>query len=115
MKKFSGNLYELAAIRISTYSYPFLNRQVILLLNHLGVPDKVFEDKNDQAIKHLEVKDTLLRLSKKAARNIRQESDELLKDSNLKELIREMRLFFGPSKQFRKIFMRALLLSSNYT
>ena len=30
------------------------------------------------------------------------------------QLLHEMRLFFGPSRQFKKIFLRALLLSNQY-
>ena len=30
------------------------------------------------------------------------------------QLLHEMRLFFGPSRQFKKIFLRALLLSNQH-
>lgn len=43
MKKFEGGLFKLSVIRCATYSPAFLNRQVILLLNNLGVSDEIFE------------------------------------------------------------------------
>lgn len=42
MKKYTGKLFDLDVIRCSTYSPAFLNQQVILLLDFLGVPRDVF-------------------------------------------------------------------------
>lgn len=64
MKKFEGALRELSAIRCSTYSPAFLNRQVILILSHLGVPDEVFLKRNEIAMFKLDIRKTLDRLVK---------------------------------------------------
>lgn len=50
MKKFQGKLNELGVIRCSTWSPAYLNQQVILLLDNLGVPPRVFIDMNFKAI-----------------------------------------------------------------
>ena len=62
MKKFDGGIFKLSVIRCATYSPAFLNRQVILLLSNLGVPDEVFEAKNENALQKLNIRKTLLRL-----------------------------------------------------
>lgn len=36
-------------------------------------------------------------------------------DEEMKDLVREMKVFFGPSRQFKQIFIRAILQSGNYT
>ena len=50
MLKFVGKINELSVIRCSTYSPAYLNRQVILLLDFLGVPKQTFMDMNKGAI-----------------------------------------------------------------
>lgn len=62
MRKFVGKFLELGVIRCSTYSPAFLNRQVILLLDNLGVPRDVFLNKNQIAIENLDVKKSVRRL-----------------------------------------------------
>mmetsp|Transcript_19298 Transcript_19298/g.29600 ORF Transcript_19298/g.29600 Transcript_19298/m.29600 type:complete len:99 (-) Transcript_19298:692-988(-) len=98
MEKFVGDLRELGVIRCSTYSPAFLNRQVILLLDSLGVSEKVFTKKNQDAIDNLSVDKTLRRLSEQAYQvkqlNLKKESS----DKEMKQLMRSMKVFFGPSK-----------------
>ena len=85
-------MQELSVIRISTYSLPYLNRQVILLLSYLGVKDQLFKERNEKAIEFLDIKKTLTRLSFKAL-DLRNKTED-----NPKELVKEMKLFFGPSR-----------------
>lgn len=59
MQKFDGNLDELSVIRCSTFSPAFLNRQVILLLNFLGVDDQFFLELNSNSMRNLNVSETL--------------------------------------------------------
>jgi RNA-dependent RNA polymerase len=68
MKKFEGKLLELGVIRCSTYSPAYLNRQVILLLDYLGVPEDIFLDKNEAALRNLDVKATIKRLQRQAVK-----------------------------------------------
>lgn len=51
--KFDCESSELEVIRVSEFWQPYLNRQLILVLSDLGVPDKVFLRKQDECIKAL--------------------------------------------------------------
>ncbi|KAJ9498777.1 hypothetical protein H2202_005963 [Exophiala xenobiotica] len=51
--KFDSTSDELEIIRVSEFWQPFLNRQLILVLSDLGVPDKVFLTKQDDCIEAL--------------------------------------------------------------
>jgi RNA-dependent RNA polymerase len=51
--KFKTPDYPLEVIRCATFSQGYLNRQVILLLSNLGVPDEVFIKHLDKAMKSL--------------------------------------------------------------
>ena len=53
MRKFKGAEYDLGIIRCATYSVAYLNRQVIMLLSCLKVPDQIFMDKLEAAMKLL--------------------------------------------------------------
>ena len=53
MRKFEANEYDLGIIRCATYSVAYLNRQVIMLLSCLKVPDQLFMDKLQSAMKLL--------------------------------------------------------------
>ncbi len=44
MLKFKGNSPWLEIIRCATFSQGLLNRQIIILLSTLGVPDRIFLD-----------------------------------------------------------------------
>jgi hypothetical protein len=109
MKKFDGKLNELSVIRCSTYSPAFLNRQVILLLHNLGVPDQLFLDRNFAAVQNLDVNKTLLRLQKQTAKiNLDNKKGKFSQDEAIvidNELIKEVKLYFGPSRQFKRIFV----------
>ncbi|OAL36764.1 hypothetical protein AYO20_03819 [Fonsecaea nubica] len=52
--KFSCESDELEIIRVSEFWQPFLNRQIILVLSALGVPDRVFLHKQLDCIKALD-------------------------------------------------------------
>ncbi|KIX95791.1 uncharacterized protein Z520_08499 [Fonsecaea multimorphosa CBS 102226] len=52
--KFSCDSDELEIIRVAEFWQPFLNRQLILVLSALGVPDKVFLHKQSDCIKALD-------------------------------------------------------------
>jgi len=117
MQKFEGNLEELSAIRCSTYSPAFLNRQVILLLSHLGVPEDLILERNDVAISNLNVSETIKKLQRQAIKisegSQNKGGEEELKQLD-KDLLSEIKLFFGPSRQFKKIFIQAMLISNKY-
>lgn len=52
--KFDCDSEELEIIRVSEYWQPFLNRQLILVLSDIGVPDKVFLHKQQECIQALD-------------------------------------------------------------
>ena len=54
MRKFKGSEYDLGIIRCATYSVAYLNRQIIMLLSCLKVPDEIFMEKLDHAMKLLD-------------------------------------------------------------
>jgi RNA-dependent RNA polymerase len=57
--KFASEKYSLDVIRYASFSQGHLNRQVIILLSALQVPDEVFLKLMDNSVKRLNVKDTL--------------------------------------------------------
>ena len=77
MMKFPGDLDELGVIRISTYSPAYLNRQVILVLDYLGVPKEEFIERNKKAIQNLDVASVIKSLHLKL-NAVRQRNKELL-------------------------------------
>ncbi len=80
-------------IRCSTFSQGYLNRQVILLLSNLGVPDHVFMKHLEKSLKSLDIRAVLKNLEsiyKKSKKH----------SSKKRELAAELDLFFGPSKIF---------------
>lgn len=54
MKKFESDKLELGVIRCATPSLSYLNRQIIVLLSCLGVPDEVFLDLQQEALDRLD-------------------------------------------------------------
>ena len=56
MRKFKGSEYDLGIIRCATYSVAYLNRQVIMLLSSLKVPNEIFMEKLENAMKLLDKK-----------------------------------------------------------
>jgi len=76
MEKFPGDLDELGVIRISTYSPAYLNRQVILVLDYLGVPKEEFIERNRKAIDFLGIKTVIKSLHRKV-NLIRQKNREV--------------------------------------
>jgi RNA-dependent RNA polymerase len=52
--KFDCDSDELEIIRVSEFWQPFLNRQLILVLSDLGVPDRVFLQKQEACIQELD-------------------------------------------------------------
>lgn len=91
--KFESKDNFLEVIRCSTFSQGYYNRQVILLLSTLGVPDNVFETHLEVALKSLDIIAVINNLEK-----IYQKSKKNRKA--IKELSVEFDLFFGPSKIF---------------
>ena len=119
MKKFDDGLYNLSVIRCATYSPAYLNRQVILILNHIGVPDELFETRNEIALEYLNVSRIMDRLEKqinKCRKVTEDQTSESMENSAdlARKLMMDIKLFFGPSRQFKQIFCRALLMSTNY-
>ena len=58
MCKFEGKEFDLGIIRCATYSVAYLNRQIIMLLCGLEVPDTIFMEKLEASIKLLDKKVT---------------------------------------------------------
>ncbi|KAF9579397.1 hypothetical protein BGW38_004353 [Lunasporangiospora selenospora] len=54
MKKFDVDFHVLEVIKVSAYAPCFLNRQIIILITALGVPDKVIWGLKDKMIQELE-------------------------------------------------------------
>ena len=59
MIKFECDEYPLEIIRGSTFSQGYLNRQVILLTSCIGVPDEVFLNLLDEALKNLNINNVI--------------------------------------------------------
>lgn len=79
MLKFDGKIETLSVIRCATYSPAYLNRQVIMLLDYLGVPEELLMKMNDGAIAQLNIGKTVKRLReqlKKIKEGLRDEDDE---------------------------------------
>src|SRR4051812_45720235 len=53
MNKFPSEHYVLEVIRASSFSYCYLNRQIITLLSTLGIPDSVFQTFQRDAVENL--------------------------------------------------------------
>lgn len=51
--KFDSSSQELEIIRCSQFWQPFLNRQIIIVLSELGIPDKVFLNMQNRAVRAL--------------------------------------------------------------
>lgn len=66
MMKFKCDEFPLEVIRCATFSQGYLNRQVIMLLNCLGVPDTVFRIQLGKALEGLNIKQVLKRLVNQA-------------------------------------------------
>jgi len=64
MMKFQCDEFPLEVIRCATFSQGYLNRQVIMLLNALGVPDKVFKIHLSKALSGLKTDLVLNKLLK---------------------------------------------------
>jgi hypothetical protein len=102
MIKFKSPEYPLEVVRGSTFTQGYLNRQVILLMNCLGVPDDVFMIHLDNALNQLDVKIVISNLEKIYKKSRKQKKGRL-------ELSQEMEIFFGPSRMFGSIFKYALV------
>ena len=103
MRKFQGSEYDLGIIRCATYSIAYLNRQVIMLLSCLKVPDEIFMTKLEKAMKLLN-KDTAHKHLLRSIRSVMEHSS-----TEMSNLHKEFELHFGPSQQFKAIFIKALV------
>lgn len=95
MRKFKGREYDLGIIRCATYSVAYLNRQIIMLLSCLKVPDSIFLEKLDDAKKMLNKCVTHSNLLRQVKAAINHPS------SDLETLHKEFELHFGPSPAFK--------------
>lgn len=104
--KFKKGDWFLEIIRCATFSQGYLNRQVILLMNSLGVPDDVFKKLLGKALEDLDIKNVLKNLF-----NVYQSSLQRKKSAKASalELAQELELFFGPSKIFSQIFKYCII------
>ena len=102
--KFVANEYVLEVVRGATFTQGYLNRQIILLLSCLGVPDEVFIHHLTNAMESLDMRVVLSNLEKIYKKSKKHKGDR-------KNLAQEMELFFGPSKVFGPIFKHALVRS----
>lgn len=98
--KFECDSEELEIIRVSEFWQPFLNRQLILVLSDLGVPDNIFLQKQEECIKSLDramVDDTA------ALRALRENVDPNLATLSIAALIED------GFRQSNEIFTTSLL------
>mmetsp|Transcript_14061 Transcript_14061/g.19152 ORF Transcript_14061/g.19152 Transcript_14061/m.19152 type:complete len:106 (-) Transcript_14061:228-545(-) len=95
MRKFDGNDFNLGIIRCATYSVAYLNRQVIMLLSSLKVPDSIFMNKQEQAKRQLDKRVTHRHLLRQVMAFMAHETTDIT------EMHREFELHFGPSQQFK--------------
>ncbi|KIX06479.1 uncharacterized protein Z518_04455 [Rhinocladiella mackenziei CBS 650.93] len=82
--KFDCESDELEIIRVSEFWQPFLNRQLILVLSDLGVPDKVFLRKQQECIRAL---DRAMVDDAAALRSLRENVDPNLMTLNIATMI----------------------------
>jgi hypothetical protein len=80
-----------------------------MLLSCQGVPDYVFEEKLRKAKNNLNLTNMVKKLNKKSSEIV--ENKEMT-DEKRKKVIREMGMFFGPSKIFSMVFKVALVRSA---
>ena len=106
MRKYKGQDFDLGIIRCATYSVAYLNRQVIMLLSKksLKVPDALFLKMQTEAIKRLNKG----RMHRSLIHQVRSYMDHP-STSDISALHREFELHFGPSQQFKQIFVKALI------
>lgn len=82
--KFDSESDELEIIRVSEYWQSFLNRQLILVLSDLGVPDQVFWHKQEECIAAL---DQALTNDDAALRSLRENVDPNLMTTSIANLV----------------------------
>ncbi len=75
-----------------------------MLLNSLGVPDEVFKIALDNALKNLKLETVVFNLYESAMKILKRNAG-----GNEPDIIRDMNIFFGPSKVFIPIFKHALI------
>ena len=99
MRKFKGQDWDLGIIRCATYSVAYLNRQVIMLLSSLKVPDHVFLEKQSDAKRLLDKRVIVRNLLSQVSAYLSPSNEEAKAD--LTDLHREFELHFGPSPAFK--------------
>lgn len=104
MRKFEGKDFNLGIIRCATYSVAYLNRQVIMLLSSLNKQmDHIFMEKQGQAKRMLDKRVTHGHLIRQVIAYMAHETTDVT------DMHREFELHFGPSQQFKQIFVKALM------
>jgi len=109
--KFVQKDFDLNVVRCATFSQGFLNRQLIILLSALGVPDEVFMKlqancRSDNSVKCLYKK--MVDKAKKARSCYSKKKGKQRYFENLSELLS---ISLGPSKWFEDILKAALLVN----
>jgi hypothetical protein len=82
--KFPSEDLSLNIIRCGTFSQGLLNRQIIILLYCLGVPETYFIDKQREALKDLNAK----AFKDKIQNNVVKKNPKVLKDFEMKGMLR---------------------------
>ncbi|CDW74505.1 rna-directed rna polymerase [Stylonychia lemnae] len=109
--KFKCDQWDLEVIRCATFSQGYLNRQVILLLNCLGVPEDIFISLQKQQLENLDVNKVMEDLHRRSHVFLMNRRKVKSSSKQSQELSQEIDLFFGPSRVFSAVFKNALLKS----
>lgn len=109
MIKFKSDDLGLEIIRCATFSQGYLNRQVIMLLECLGVEDDVFLTLLNKAMEKLEVTKIIMHLVKRCQEMFKKNAKRKEDRATMQELAKELDIFFGPSRVFSLIFRQAIL------
>ena len=99
--KFQSNDLTLNVVRCATFSQGFLNRQLIILLSCIGVPDEVFmtlQQKAKETVSVSEIYKKLILNVDKVYKSFKKQS--LPKKAAIQDIISLFNLKLGPSKWF---------------
>lgn len=107
--KFASSDLSLNVVRCATFSQGYLNRQIIILLNSLGVPDQVFLDLQREAKQRISIAEIYKNLVQKTQRIQRGFTKLGVHYNNGAKLANLINFSIGPSKWFQEIIKVALL------
>lgn len=77
MEKFKGRCLDIGIVRCATPSPAYLNRQIIMMLSCLDVPDEIFLKKIDNVLKNLNARHIYKNVMKTVETHLGNELEEV--------------------------------------